>query len=60
VTRRKSGDARKKTYEPGDPFAEGWDAAVAGGGVEANPYEEGTRERQAWLEGFRSYGTDEE
>lgn len=60
MTKRKTGDARKrKTYEPGDPYAEGWEAAEAGRDEQANSYPEGTREHAAWLQGFRSAGIEE-
>ena len=35
-----------------DPYDDGYNTAHGGGGIDANPYEEGTEAWMAWNEGF--------
>jgi ribosome modulation factor len=50
---------RNARHEPGDPYADGADAAVAGAPLEANPYDlDDLRERTLWESGWRSVRDD--
>lgn len=40
--------------EPGDPYASGYDAALAGSPETFNPYDEGTRDWAQWRDGWRA------
>ncbi len=44
---------RKRQYEPGDPYAQGYEASVEGVGKNDNPYEPDHRYHGVWLAGWR-------
>jgi len=44
---------RKRQYEPGDPYADGYEASMDGVGKKDNPYERGHRYHELWLAGWR-------
>lgn len=49
----KEGKRRKRQYEPGDPYAQGYDASVDGLGKSENPHKQGSRYHDLWLAGWR-------
>ena len=45
-------EKRKREYEPGDPYADGYDAALARKPKDANPYAAGSRNHMMWDNGW--------
>ena len=44
---------RKRQYEPGDPYAAGYEASMDGDGKSENPHKPGSRYYELWLAGWR-------
>ena len=49
---------RRRHFEPGDPYAEGADAASAHRPMTTNPYRPETREWQLWRDGYLTVDED--
>jgi ribosome modulation factor len=49
---------RRRTREPGDPYAEGHDSALKGAPLDGNPYKRGTDAFMLWYDGWKSTKTD--
>lgn len=50
---------RKRHFEPGDPYAEGFDAASSCQDLGDNPYPYDTRDWQLWRDGYLATEEDE-
>jgi hypothetical protein len=48
----KSLRVRRRYFEPGDSYAEGFEAAEDGQRMDSNPYKESSRDWELWREGF--------